>query len=80
MNLTKYDVIIIGCGLSGIVIAQQFSSNLNKKVLIVDKRKHIGGNCYDYIDKQTGILINKYGAHLFHTNDEQVFKYINQVW
>ena len=78
MNLTKYDVIIIGCGLSGIVIAEQFSSNLNKKVLIVDKRPHIGGNCYDYIDPQTDILINKYGAHLFHTNDEQVFKYINK--
>merc|ERR1711871_971176 len=78
MNLNKYDVIIIGAGLSGTVIAEQFSSKQNKKSLIIDKRDHIGGNCYDYIDKDTGILMNKYGAHLFHTNHEDVFDYINQ--
>ena len=50
----------------------------NKKILIIDKRNHIGGNCYDYYDKKTNILMNKYGAHLFHTNDEEVFNYINQ--
>jgi UDP-galactopyranose mutase len=59
-------------------MAERMSSILNKKVLIIDKREHIGGNCYDYYDKKTNILINKYGAHLFHTNDETVFKYINK--
>ena len=78
MNIEEYEVIIVGAGLSGIVIAEQFSSKLNKKVLIIDKRDHIGGNCYDYVDHETGILINKYGAHLFHTNNEEVFKYINK--
>jgi UDP-galactopyranose mutase len=78
MKISEYDVIVIGAGLSGITIAEQFSSKLNKKILIIDKRNHIGGNCYDYIDKETGILINKYGAHLFHTNDEIVFEYINK--
>lgn len=78
MELQKYDVIIVGAGLSGMVIGEQMASNLNKKVLIIDRRDHIGGNCYDYIDPETGILINKYGAHLFHTNDEMVFKYINK--
>ncbi len=78
MNLQKYEVIIVGAGLSGIVLGEQFSSKLNKKVLIIDKRDHFGGNCFDYVDNETGILMNKYGAHLFHTNDEEVFKYINK--
>ena len=78
MDIKDYDVIIVGCGLSGIVLGERFSIILDKKVLMIDKRNHIGGNCYDYIDKTTGILMNKYGAHLFHTNDEEVFSYINQ--
>jgi UDP-galactopyranose mutase len=78
MVLNNYDIIIVGCGLSGIVIAERFSFLQNKKILIIDKRNHIGGNCYDYYDKKTNILMNKYGAHLFHTNDEEVFNYISQ--
>ena len=69
--------LIVGCGLSGAVIAQQIASKLNEKVLIIEKRDHIGGNCYDYIDDSTGIRMNKYGAHLFHTNNEVVWSYIN---
>tara|TARA_Y100000389_G_scaffold93692_1_gene90345 strand:- start:1235 stop:2362 length:1128 start_codon:yes stop_codon:yes gene_type:complete len=76
--IDKYEVIIVGAGLSGIVLGEQLSSEQNKKILVIDKRDHIGGNCYDYIDDETGILMNKYGAHLFHTNDENVYKYINQ--
>ena len=67
--MNSYDILIVGCGLSGVVIAEKFASVLNKKVLIIDKRDHIGGNCYDYYDKETNILINKYGAHLFHMSD-----------
>ena len=74
----NYDIIIVGCGLSGIVIAERFALLQNKKILIIDKRNHIGGNCYDYYDEKTNILMNKYGAHLFHTNYEEVFNYINQ--
>ena len=70
------DVLVVGCGLSGIVIAERFASK-GKKVLIIDKRDHIGGNIYDYHDEKTGILMNKYGAHLFHTNNEKVWDYIN---
>ena len=70
--------LIVGCGLTGATIAQQIATKLNKDVLIIDKRDHIGGNCYDYIDKDTDILLNKYGAHLFHTNNEKVWNYINQ--
>ena len=78
MKLNKYDILIVGCGLSGIVIAERFSHLQNKKIFIIDKRDHIGGNCYDYYDKETNILMNKYGAHLFHTNDDEVFEYINK--
>ena len=73
-----YDILIIGCGLSGVVIAERFANVLNKRVLIIEKRDHVGGNVYDYIDKDTGILMNKYGAHLFHTNNKEVYDYITK--
>lgn len=69
--------LIVGAGLSGVVIAERIANILNKKVTIIEKRDHIGGNCYDYINAETGILMNKYGAHLFHTNNEEVWNYIN---
>ena len=70
--------LIVGCGLSGATIAERIANVLNEKVIIIDKREHIGGNCYDYIDKTTNIRINKYGAHLFHTNNKQVWDYVNK--
>ena len=70
--------LIVGCGLSGVVIAERIANVLNYKVTIIEKRDHIGGNCYDYIDSETNILMNKYGAHLFHTNNEEVWNYINK--
>lgn len=70
--------LIVGCGLSGAVIAERIANKLKNKVTIIEKREHIGGNCYDYIEDKTGILINKYGAHLFHTNNEYVWKYVNK--
>lgn len=73
----KYDVVVVGSGLSGCVMAERLANVHNKKVLIVDKRDHIGGNCYDYVD-DNGILINKYGAHLFHTNNKDVWDYVNK--
>lgn len=72
----KYDIIIVGAGISGATIAERYANKLNKKVLIIEKRDHIGGNCYDYYD-EAGILISKYGAHLFHTNHENVWKYVH---
>lgn len=70
------DYIIIGCGLAGIVMAEQISRKQNKKVLIIEKRNHIGGNCYDYYD-ENGILVHKYGPHIFHTNYKEVFDYLS---
>ncbi|MBF4507725.1 UDP-galactopyranose mutase [Flavobacterium sp. JLP] len=70
------DILIIGAGISGAVLAEKYAS-IGKKVLIIEKRNHIAGNCYDYID-DNGILVSKYGAHLFHTNEESVWEYVNQ--
>jgi UDP-galactopyranose mutase len=77
LNEIDYDILIIGAGLSGSVLAERFSKLLNKKVLIIEKRDHIGGNCYDFIN-ELGILESKYGAHLFHTNFENVWNYISK--
>jgi UDP-galactopyranose mutase len=73
----KYDIIIVGAGISGATIAERYATLLNKKVLILEKRDHIGGNCYDYTN-EIGIRISKYGAHIFHTNYEDVWKYVNR--
>lgn len=75
-SVRKYDIVIIGAGISGSVLAERYAS-IGKKVLIVEKRNHIGGNCYDYYD-ESGVLVSKYGAHLFHTNFEDVWKYVNR--
>jgi len=72
-----YDILIVGTGLSGATIAEHYARD-GKKVFMIDKRNHIGGNVYDEIDSETNIRISRYGAHLFHTNDEDVWKYVNQ--
>lgn len=69
-------IVIIGAGISGAVLAERYAS-LGKRVLVIEKRDHIGGNCYDYVD-ENGILVSKYGAHLFHTNHEDVWEYVNR--
>jgi UDP-galactopyranose mutase len=70
------DIIIVGAGISGAVLAERYAS-IGKSVLIIEKRNHIAGNCYDYKD-ENGILVSKYGAHLFHTNFEDVWNYVNR--
>ena len=72
------DVVIVGAGLSGATLAEHFARVLNRSVLVIDKRDHIGGNVYDYADKTTGIRVGKYGIHMFHTNDEGVWNYLQQ--
>lgn len=70
--------LIVGCGLSGATIAERIATVLNKKVTIIDKRDHIGGNCYDYIEKESGLLICKYGAHIYRSNKKDIWDYINK--
>lgn len=71
-----FDYLIVGAGYSGSVLAERIASQLNKKVLVVDKRNHIGGNAYDFYN-EAGILVHKYGPHWFHTNDKKVFSYLS---
>lgn len=72
-----FDYIIVGAGTAGIVLAERIANILGKEVLIIEKRDHIGGNCYDYYDKN-GILVHKYGPHIFHTDVEEVWSYLSQ--
>mmetsp|Transcript_19522 Transcript_19522/g.38194 ORF Transcript_19522/g.38194 Transcript_19522/m.38194 type:complete len:788 (-) Transcript_19522:502-2865(-) len=77
-ELDQYDILIIGAGLSGTVLADLYARKHNKKVLIIERRPHIGGNCFDFREDQTDILVNLYGAHLFHTGKEDVWKYVHR--
>jgi len=73
----SYDLVVVGAGLSGAVIAERASSQLGLKSLVIDKRDHIGGNCYDFIDEH-GIRISLYGVHIFHTKYPRVEEYVKQ--
>lgn len=75
MNVKKYDYLIVGAGLYRSVCARELT-DLGKKVLVIDKRKHIAGNVYT--EKVEGINVHKYGAHIFHTNDKTVWNYVNR--
>jgi UDP-galactopyranose mutase len=72
-----FDYLIVGAGFAGSVLAERLATQANKKVLILDKRNHIAGNAYDYFNKD-GIMIHKYGPHIFHTNSKEVFEYLGQ--
>jgi len=72
-----FDYLIVGAGFAGSVLAERLASGSNKKVLICDKRPHIGGNAYDFYNDD-GVLIHKYGPHIFHTNSKDVFDYLTR--
>ena len=72
-----FDFLIVGAGFAGSVLAECLASRANKKVLIIDKRNHIGGNTYDYYNTD-GILVHKYGPHIFHTNSRDVYDYLKK--
>jgi UDP-galactopyranose mutase len=72
-----FDYLVVGAGFAGSVLAERLAEGSGKKVLIVDKRPHIGGNAYDCYDEH-GILIHKYGPHIFHTNSRDVFEYLSR--
>ena len=73
-----YDLIVVGSGFFGLTVAEQAASELSKRVLVVEKRNHIGGNAYSEKEPETGIEVHKYGAHLFHTSNERVWEYVNR--
>jgi UDP-galactopyranose mutase len=72
-----FDWLIVGAGFAGSVIAERLASQLGVKVLVIDKRNHVGGNAYDRYD-EAGLLIHPYGPHIFHTNSARIFQYLSQ--
>lgn len=72
-----FDYLIVGAGFAGSTMAERLATQLGKKVLLVDKRNHVGGNAYDRYD-DAGVLIHQYGPHIFHTNSKPVFDYLSQ--
>lgn len=72
-----FDYLIVGAGFAGSVLAERLANGSGKKVLICDKRPHIGGNAYDHYNDD-GILVHKYGPHIFHTNSPDVFEYLSR--
>jgi UDP-galactopyranose mutase len=72
-----FDWLVVGAGFAGSIIAERLASQCDEKVLVIDRRPHIGGNAYDRYDK-AGILIHQYGPHIFHTNSKAVFDHLSQ--
>src|SRR5688572_14047727 len=72
-----FDYMIVGAGFAGSVLAERLASQLDARVLIIDKRPHIGGNAYDFHDDH-GILVHRYGPHIFHCNSPEVFAYLSR--
>lgn len=75
--LTNFDALIVGAGYAGAVAARRLAEDGGKKVLVLERRPHVGGNAYDCADN-AGILIHQYGPHIFHTNDRRVFDYLSR--
>jgi UDP-galactopyranose mutase len=72
------DLVVVGSGLFGLTVAQQCAERFGRRVVIIDRRSHIGGNAYSENEPETGIEVHRYGAHLFHTSNERVWDYVNE--
>jgi len=72
-----FDYLIVGAGFAGSTLAERLARVCGQKVLLIDKRPHIGGNAYDHYNEH-GILVHKYGPHIFHTNSREVFDYLSE--
>jgi UDP-galactopyranose mutase len=77
-GVLKPDLVVVGSGFFGLTIAERCASELGLRVLVLERRSHIGGNAYSEPDPETGIEVHVYGAHLFHTSNERVWEYVNR--
>lgn len=75
--IRRVDHLVVGGGFAGCVLAERLASQLGRRVLIIDRRDHIGGNAFDCLD-EAGVLIHRYGPHIFHTNSQKVMDYLSQ--
>lgn len=75
--MSNYDYVVVGAGLAGGIIARKLAEEKGKRILIIERRNHVAGNTYDYVDEH-GVKVQKYGPHVLHTNSEEVYKYITQ--
>src|SRR4051794_14430604 len=73
-----YDLVVVGSGFFGLTVAERAASELGKRVLVLERRSHIGGNAYSEAEPETGIEVHRYGAHLFHTSNQRVWEYVNR--
>ncbi|SEP49577.1 UDP-galactopyranose mutase [Amycolatopsis saalfeldensis] len=77
-DFAGYDLVVVGSGFFGLTVAERAAAELGKKVLVIERRSHLGGNAYSEADPETGIEVHKYGAHLFHTSNKRVWEYVNR--
>ncbi|WP_410647120.1 UDP-galactopyranose mutase [Amycolatopsis sp. cmx-4-54] len=77
-DFTGYDLIVVGSGFFGLTVAERAAAELGKKVLVLERRHHLGGNAYSEAEPETGIEVHRYGAHLFHTSNKRVWEYVNR--
>src|SRR3954471_9189727 len=75
--IARYDTLVVGAGYAGSVVARRLAEERGRSVLVVDRRDHIAGNAYDYLDEH-GVLVHKYGPHIFHTNAGDVVEYLSR--
>ena len=78
VSYAEYDLVVVGSGFFGLTVAERAASELDKRVLVLERRAHIGGNAYSEPEPETGIEIHRYGAHLFHTSNQRVWEYVNR--
>ena len=78
MTSASPDLVVVGSGFFGLTVAERVATQLDKRVLVIDRRDHIGGNAYSAPEPETGIEVHVYGAHLFHTSNERVWEYVNR--
>lgn len=74
--MNKKGILVVGAGFAGAVVARKLAENTDKNILIIDKRSHLAGNCHTEIDEETGVMVHKYGAHIFHTSNLEVWNFI----
>jgi UDP-galactopyranose mutase len=78
VSFTGYDLVVVGSGFFGLTVAERTAAQLDKRVLVLERRSHLGGNAYSEREPETGIEIHRYGAHLFHTSNKRVWEYCNR--